>query len=70
MGDDDDMRNLQKERSANNVELQCKVRKDMTSGEAFIYVGENGGDNSIEMVGGVNTACTGIEALPEEYVEQ
>ena len=51
MGDDDDMRNLQKERSANNVELQCKVRKDMTSGEAFIYVGENGGDNSIEMVG-------------------
>ena len=43
VGDDDDMRNLQKEMSANNVELQWKVRKDVTTGKAFIYVDENTG---------------------------
>ena len=42
VGDDDDMRNLHKEMSANNVELRWKVRKDVTTGKAFIYVENTG----------------------------
>ena len=41
--------------SEHHVELHWKVRNDVTTGKAFIYVDENSGENSIVIVGGANT---------------
>lgn len=43
VGEDDEMRSLQKELTECNVELNWKVMKDeTTTGKAFIYVDETG----------------------------
>ena len=51
-----------------HVKLHWKVRKDVTTGKAFIYVDENTGENSIVIVGGANTKYDQIQELPQEYL--
>lgn len=54
VGEDDQMRSLKEEMEQAGVQLVWKLKKDVGTGKAFIYVDETSGENSIVIVGGAN----------------
>lgn len=69
VGNDDEMRNLEKEMTEANVELLWRKVPGVPTGKAFIYVETESGENSIVIVGGANTHYSDFNSLPEEYMK-
>jgi sugar/nucleoside kinase (ribokinase family) len=47
--------------------LSWKIREDVSTGKAFIYVDETTGENSIVIVGQANTHFDSLTELSEEF---